>query len=178
MPARPKEPGVAWPTYGHDPQRLRFANGVTLAPPFKRVWTYRARTLVEFPPAVAYGRLFFANNAGVLFAIGAKNGRKAWKYVSHRCNASSPAVAGHVVYETFMNAPPCNRKPSGKLTGELVAFTVGARPRALAQDDLSVRVLAGRRPQAPSSSATGAGASMRSSSGAASCAGCASCTGR
>ena len=125
VPARPKEPGVAWPTYGHDPQRLRFANGVTLAPPFKRVWTYRARTLVEFPPAVAYGRLFFTNNAGVLFAIGAKNGRKAWKYVSHRCNASSPAVAGHVVYETFMNAPPCNRKPSGKLTGELVAFTVG-----------------------------------------------------
>ena len=125
VPARPKEPGVAWPTYGHDPQRLRFANGVALAPPFKRVWTYRARTLVEFPPAVAYGRLFFANNAGVLFAIGAKNGRKAWSYVSHRCVASSPAVAGHVVYETFMNAPPCNRKPSGKLTGELIAFTVG-----------------------------------------------------
>ena len=125
VPARPKEPGVAWPTYGHDPQRLRFANGITLAPPFKRAWTYRARSLVEFPPAVAYGRLFFANNAGVLFAIGAKNGRKAWKYVSHRCVAASPAVAGHVVYETFMNAPPCNRKPSGKLTGELVAFTVG-----------------------------------------------------
>ena len=48
-----------------------------------------------------------------------------WKYDSHRCIASSPAVDGHVVYETFMNAPPCNRKPSGKLTGELVAFTVG-----------------------------------------------------
>ena len=125
VPTRPKEPGVAWPTYGHDPQRLRFANGITLAPPFKRAWTYRARSLVEFPPAVAYGRLFFANNAGVLFAIGAKNGRKAWKYVSHRCVAASPAVAGHVVYETFMNAPPCNRKPSGKLTGELIAFTVG-----------------------------------------------------
>jgi outer membrane protein assembly factor BamB len=125
VPARPKEPGVAWPTYGHDPQRLRFANGIALAPPFKRAWTYRARTLVEFPPAVAYGRLFFANNAGVLFAIGAKNGRKAWKYVSHRCVAASPAVAGHVVYEAFLNAPPCNRKPSGKLTGELVAFTVG-----------------------------------------------------
>jgi outer membrane protein assembly factor BamB len=124
-PPPPKEPGVAWPTYGHDAQRLRFANGIALAPPFKRAWTFRARTLVEFPPAVAYGRLFFANNAGVLFAIGAKNGRKAWKYVSHRCVAASPAVDGHVVYETFMNAPPCNRKPSSKLTGELIAFAPG-----------------------------------------------------
>ena len=34
-------------------------------PPFRRVWTFRARSLVEFPPAIAYGRLFFANNAGV-----------------------------------------------------------------------------------------------------------------
>ena len=125
-PPRAQEPGVAWPTYGHDPQRLRFANGVALAPPFRRVWTFRARSLVEFPPAVAYGRLFFANNAGLLLAVGAKNGRRAWKYDSHRCVAASPAVAGHVVYETFLNAPPCNRKPSGKLTGELVAFTVGS----------------------------------------------------
>ncbi|MGH3002941.1 MAG: PQQ-binding-like beta-propeller repeat protein, partial [Gaiellaceae bacterium] len=124
-PPAPKEPGVAWPTYGHDPERLRFANGVLLAPPFRRAWTFPARTLVEFPPAVAYGRLYFANNAGVLFAIGAKNGRKAWKYVSHRCVAASPAVDRHVVFETFLNAPPCNRKPSSKLTGELIAFSVG-----------------------------------------------------
>ena len=48
----------------------------TLAPPFRRAWTFRAQALVEFPPAIAYGRLFFANNAGVLFAIGAKNGKQ------------------------------------------------------------------------------------------------------
>jgi outer membrane protein assembly factor BamB len=124
-PPPPREPGVAWPTYGHDPQRLRFANGVTLAPPFRRAWMFRARQLVEFPPAIAYGRLFFANNSGVVFAIGAKNGRKAWSYVSHRCVAASPAVDQHRIFETFLNAPPCNRKPSGKLSGELVAFTVG-----------------------------------------------------
>jgi outer membrane protein assembly factor BamB len=106
----------------------------------------------------------------VLFAVGAKNGRKAWKYVSHRCNASSPAVAGHVVYETFMNAPPCNRKPSGKLTGELIAFTVGDG-RVLWRKTIYPSESSPVVTQAPSSSATGAGASMRSSSGAASCAG-------
>ncbi len=122
---KPKEPGVAWPTYGHDPERLRFANGSSLAPPFRRAWTFHARSLVEFPPAVAYGRLFFANNAGVMFAVGAANGRKAWSYVSHRCVAASPAVDRHVVYETFLNAPPCNRKPSASLSGEVIAFAVG-----------------------------------------------------
>jgi outer membrane protein assembly factor BamB len=122
---KPKEPGVAWPTYGHDAERLRFANGISLAPPFRRIWTFHARTLVEFPPAVAYGRLFFANNAGVVFAIGATNGRKAWSFVSHRCVAASPDVDRHVVYETFLNGPPCNRTPSSALTGEVIAFGVG-----------------------------------------------------
>ncbi len=125
VPTKPKEPGVAWPTYGHDAERLRFANGSSLAPPFRRVWTFHARSLVEFPPAVAYGRLFFANNAGVMFGVGAANGRRAWTYVSHRCVAASPAVDRHVVYETFLNAPPCNRKPSASLTGEVIAFSVG-----------------------------------------------------
>ena len=124
-PPPPKEPGVAWPTYGQNPERQRFANGVQLAPPFRRAWMFRAQALVEFPPAVAYGRLFFANNAGVVFAVGAKNGKRAWKYVSHRCVAASPAVDRHVVFETFLNGPPCNRAPSAELTGELVAFTVG-----------------------------------------------------
>ena len=121
----PREPGIAWPTYGHDARRQRFANGVLLAPPFRTEWIFRAQSLVEFPPAVGYGRLFFANNAGVVFAIGAKNGKRAWKFDSHRCVAASPALDRHVVYEAFLNAPPCNRQPSAALTGEVVAFAVG-----------------------------------------------------
>lgn len=123
--AQPKEPGVAWPFYGYDSERLRFLNGSTLAPPFKRIWTFHARDLVEFPPAVAYGRLFVANNIGTLYAVGARNGRKAWQYVSHRCVAASPAVDHHVVYEAFLNTPPCNRSSIRGLTGEVVAFAVG-----------------------------------------------------
>ena len=49
-------------------------------------------------------RLFFANNAGIVFAVGAKNGKRAWKYDSKRCVAASPALDRHVVYETFLNA--------------------------------------------------------------------------
>jgi outer membrane protein assembly factor BamB len=124
-PPLPPEPGIAWPTYGYDAQRQRFARSITLAPPFRRVWMFRAQSLVEFPPVIGYGRLFFANNAGTMFAIGAKNGKRAWKYRSHRCLAASPALDRHVVYETFMNEPPCNRSPSPSLTGQVIAFTVG-----------------------------------------------------
>jgi len=124
-PPAPKEPGIAWPTYGRDPERLRVANGVSLAPPFRHDWTFQAGSLVEFPPAIAYGRLFFADNRGIVYAVGAKNGRKAWSYESHRCAAASPAVDRHVLYEAFLNFPPCNRTPSSTLTGQVVAFAVG-----------------------------------------------------
>ncbi|HUZ82678.1 MAG TPA: PQQ-binding-like beta-propeller repeat protein, partial [Gaiellaceae bacterium] len=51
-------------------------------------------------------------------------GQRAWTYESHRCVAASPALDRHVVYETFLNAPPCNRPASAQLTGEVVAFAV------------------------------------------------------
>ena len=98
---------------------------MSLAPPFRRVWTFHARSLLEFPPAVAYGRLYFANSAGVLFAINAKTGRRAWTYVSHRCQAMSPAVDGHTVYATFLNHPPCNASGSDH-QGQLVALWAGS----------------------------------------------------
>jgi outer membrane protein assembly factor BamB len=110
--------------YGRDPERLHVATGISLRPPFRRVWTFHARSLVEFPPAVGYGRLFFANNDGVLFAISAKTGKRAWRYVSNRCQAMSPALDGHTVYVTFLNHPPCNA--SGRLQGELIALWVGS----------------------------------------------------
>jgi outer membrane protein assembly factor BamB len=123
-PTRPTEPGVSWPTYGHDPERLRFANGVELAPPFKRVWMFRAQSLVEFPPVIAYGRLFFANNAGVLYAISAKTGKRAWKRATNRCQAASPAVNRRLVYFALLNRPPCNAKKVRD--GELVALYAGS----------------------------------------------------
>jgi outer membrane protein assembly factor BamB len=115
---------VAWPTYGHDPERQRFANGVELAPPFKRVWMFRAQSLLEFPPVIAYGRLYFANNAGVLYAISAKTGKRAWKVPTNRCQAASPAVNRRLVYFALLNRHPCNAK---KVTdGELVAVYAGS----------------------------------------------------
>jgi outer membrane protein assembly factor BamB len=123
-PPKPREPNLAWPMYGHDPERLRVATGITLTPPFRRVWMFRARSLVEFPPAVAYNRLYFANNYGVLYAISAKTGKRAWRYVSDRCQAMSPAVGFDTVYAVFLNHQPCNAR--GRRQGQLVALWAGS----------------------------------------------------
>ena len=116
--------GIVWPTWGFDAERHRAPLGIRLRPPFRHLWTFRARQLVEFPPALAYGRLFFTNNSGVLYAISARTGKRAWRREVGRCVAASPAVAHRLVYQAFLNRPPCNSKKKF-LTGEVIAFSPG-----------------------------------------------------
>ena len=42
---------VVWPMNGYDAERHR-VGPFDLRPPFRRIWTFRARQLLEFPPAV------------------------------------------------------------------------------------------------------------------------------
>ena len=118
---------VDWPTYGYDARRLRYLPS-RLQPPFRVQWTFRARHLLEFPPAVAYGRAYIANNPGVLYAVQAATGRASWRYTSGRCAAASPAVADGVVYMAFLNSrrtgsDACNAQPGTPgLDGEVVAL--------------------------------------------------------
>jgi outer membrane protein assembly factor BamB len=122
-PIRPRQKpaGVVWPMYGYDGQRVRAVSGFGVKPPFRELWRFRAKALLEFPPAVAYGRLFVANNPGVLYALDAGSGRVRWRYNARRCTAASPAVAKRIVYETFLNRPPCNAEGSD-LDGQIVAL--------------------------------------------------------
>ncbi|MBA3366616.1 MAG: PQQ-like beta-propeller repeat protein, partial [Actinobacteria bacterium] len=119
-----KPDGIVWPMYGFDVRRTRVGPG-TLRPPFRAVWRFGARSLLEFPPAIAFGRLYFTNNSGTMFAVGAKKGGRAWRYVSGRCVASSPAVAGRLVIQSFLNRPPCNSERRN-LDGQVVAFYAGS----------------------------------------------------
>jgi outer membrane protein assembly factor BamB len=116
--------GIDWPMYGYDEQRTRVAPS-KLRPPFRRVWWFGARSLLEFPPAIGYGRLYFTNNKGTTFAIGAHNGGRAWRRFSERCTAAGPALSGRLVFQVFLNKRPCNSTKSG-LTGEVVAYYNGS----------------------------------------------------
>jgi outer membrane protein assembly factor BamB len=127
LPPPPKQAKleVLWPLNGYDAERQR-VGPFLLEPPYRRIWTFRARNLLEFPPAVAYGRLYFTNNSGVMFAVNAKSGKRAWKKRIGRCVAASPAVDDHTVYQVFLNRPPCNSKAKpGRLEGEVIAFASG-----------------------------------------------------
>ncbi len=118
---------VDWPLYGYDEQRLRYLPS-RLRPPFRTEWTFRGRHLLEFPPAVAYGRAYIANNPGVLSAVQTATGRASWRFRSGRCTAASPAVADGIVYMAFLNLrrpgkEPCNASPGTPgLNGEVVAL--------------------------------------------------------
>jgi outer membrane protein assembly factor BamB len=121
VPPKREKLVVVWPTFGYDAERTRFVPGSPLRPPFRRSWTFRGRTLLEFPPAIAYNRLYLATNAGILFAVDAKTGKGVWHYSSRRCVAASPAVANGIVYESFLNRPPCNTKRKDA-DGRVIAF--------------------------------------------------------
>src|SRR5262249_58649598 len=84
-------------------------------PPFRRepVWTFRARALLEFPPVIAYDRIYIVNNAGTVFALNQGTGKVLWKYRSHRCSAASPAVGNHLVFVSLLYKPPCNASHGG-----------------------------------------------------------------
>jgi outer membrane protein assembly factor BamB len=123
--AAPVDPDVPWPTYGYNAARARNAP-FDHRPPFRGIWRFRAQNLIEFPPVVGTRRLYFVNNSGVLFALNARTGRRAWRYRSGRCQAASPAISGLSLYVTFLNRPPCNRETLKGLTGEVMAFYTGS----------------------------------------------------
>jgi outer membrane protein assembly factor BamB len=122
-PKAAKEPvGVIWPMYGFDAARLRAPLGFKVHPPFRRapVWTFRAHALLEFPPAIAYSRIYIVNNSGTVFALHQQSGKVLWKYRTHRCSAASPAVGNHLVFVSLLNKPPCNA--SHGVDGKVIAF--------------------------------------------------------
>jgi outer membrane protein assembly factor BamB len=117
-PQRPPEPGVSWPTYGFNQERTR-ATGFRVRPPFRRIWTFHGRALLEFPPVVGYGRVYVTNFAGRLSALDASTGKVMWRYASGRCGWASPALADHLVYETFIGNGECGSHADD---GEIAAF--------------------------------------------------------
>ena len=110
-----------WPTYRYDEERTGYAAEVTLRPPFEELWTARAGNLIEFPPAVAYGRLYVGTNPGRFLAIDSQTGSVAWQKRFRRCIAASPAVADGVVYQPLMHPSPCGN-PDRNAPGYMVAL--------------------------------------------------------
>ncbi|MGZ4399467.1 MAG: outer membrane protein assembly factor BamB family protein [Gaiellaceae bacterium] len=119
-PPPPRPAGISWPTFGYGGTRTHVGPG-QLRPPFRISWSFSAGSLIEFPPVIGYGNLYFANAVGTLFALDASTGKLVWKRPAGRCTAASPAISEGVVFMTYLNRPPCNAR-GGRLDGEVVAF--------------------------------------------------------
>ncbi len=97
-------PGTtAWPQYGYDAGRTRANPGLSLPPPYQRVWTRDLGSLLEFPPVINDGRVFIGTNRRKAFALDARTGRTAWTRRLTGRSAASPAIAGDLVLFTTIN---------------------------------------------------------------------------
>jgi outer membrane protein assembly factor BamB len=97
-PKKQKRKTVSWPLYGYDRARSRYLPAKGIKPPFKKVWRYTGRPLLEFPPTLAGGRLYLVNNSGYAVSLDADTGTQLWKRRIGRLNASSPAYHRHRLY--------------------------------------------------------------------------------
>ena len=99
---------------------------VKLRPPFRRVWRAGGATLFEFPPAIAYGRLYLADGAGRVLAVSTKTGARAW---SVRLAPLPGCVAGRrrpAARHRLRGLPqPPAVQSEGAADGEVVALSAG-----------------------------------------------------
>ena len=82
-----------WPTYGYDQQRTHLAPGwKRLRPPYHGLWQLKARADIEFPPSVAYGKVYVAQQKGRFFVLNARTGKIVWTKHFDHCSAASPTI--------------------------------------------------------------------------------------
>ena len=92
-----------------------------LRPPYGGLWSIRTRGALEGPPVVAYGRVFFIDSHGDMYAVRAGTGRIEWRRKFPNCAAASPAVADGVVYVPLMHRAPCPKNQPNAV-GYIVAL--------------------------------------------------------
>jgi outer membrane protein assembly factor BamB len=133
VPAAPQ--GVDWPAYGFDEARTHAAP-FSFRPPFRVLWRYEAdRSLIEYPPVVADGRLFAGTHDGLVVAVDGRTGRAAWHRQLPGCIAASPAIAGPLVVVATLGPPPdCGSAASA----QVVAFRRDTGDVVWAHRDLTV----------------------------------------
>jgi outer membrane protein assembly factor BamB len=117
-PPKPQAETVNWPMFGLNPARTRFLPAKGVKPPFRKLWRYTERPLLEFPPIYVGGKLYAVNNNGTAFALDADTGKLLWERSIGRLNASSPAYSRHRLY--IVNLVPGHIVKLDAKTGKIV----------------------------------------------------------
>ena len=97
-PKKAKDNTIDWPTFRYDRQRTGYLPVKGIVPPFKRLWKYGDQPLLEFPPAVVNGVLYFVDNDGFAYALKSRTGKQVWKRKIADLNASTPTYSKGRLY--------------------------------------------------------------------------------
>ena len=117
-----------WPMYGFDSER----HARRRARPARRRSAPSGRTrrgsLVEFPPVLGYGRLYFSTNGGSSSPINAKTGKRAWKYISPAASPPRPR-SGRLARDRLRGLPEQSAVQREAGDGSTAKCRVRGRPR-------------------------------------------------
>jgi outer membrane protein assembly factor BamB len=97
-PQKPKARTVNWPMFGLNAARTRYLPAKGVKPPYKLIWHYNDRPLIEFPPVYANGRLYFVDNSANAYSLDAHTGKILWHRRIGLLNASSPTYHKNRLY--------------------------------------------------------------------------------
>ena len=104
-----------WPTYGYDNERTHLApfGWRRLRPPYHGLWKLKVHADIEFPPSLAYGNIYLAQQKGRFYALNARTKKIIWTKHFPNCAAASPTIADGIVYQAYMQRLPCGRHTPG-----------------------------------------------------------------
>ena len=117
-PPKQEAKTVNWPLFGYNRARTRYLPAKGVRPPFRKLWRYTGRPLLEFPPIYVGGRLYLVNNSGFAYSLDADTGKVLWKRRIGRLNASSPAYSKHRLY--IVNLVPGHIVKLDARTGKVI----------------------------------------------------------
>ena len=96
--AKPRDKAVDWPTFRYDRQRTGYLPVNGIKPPFKRLWKYGDKPLLEFPPAIVDGTMYFVDNDGFAHALDTRTGKAKWSRKIADLNAATPTYSKGRLY--------------------------------------------------------------------------------
>jgi outer membrane protein assembly factor BamB len=118
-PAKKSEANFVWPLYGYSPERRQYLPASkSLRPPFKRLWSWNAHSLLEFTPVIGERKLFVIKNSGGVYAISTRTGKPVWARDMGQLAASAPAYGAGRIYVTILKR---DRKSAGGRVASLRA---------------------------------------------------------
>jgi outer membrane protein assembly factor BamB len=95
--------GFQWAQYGYSRDRRRYLpTDPSVAPPFRRRWSWDANVLLEFPPIIVGQRLFTVRNDGEVVKLDKNTGKVHWRRDMGYLSASSPGYGDKKIVVTIL----------------------------------------------------------------------------